>query len=312
MWKQVVDSVPFMQCVDPMHLPQGLHSPNIPFRQEVAANTFMGIHPTVEWCWEALPGRLYLVYDQQHKDVVEAYARCAWIISEYMWRLTRHKPAAPPAVMLVLHDAPKKWDGCACPRAINSGVCFGDYFIMVWRMEEMFKVLIHEHVHAYKWDVLPVKHIEFIKVAPTSARAPREAITETITTLMTSHIESLLTGSPMKDILREQVGWATNQAAYLWSVLPKDKEGRFIQATDAVSYYILRALWLWDLHPDVDGCEELRGLFLQNTLFPEARKGTLDSRKLRYRLPVRRFRKVKPSLRMSPPGLLDGLLQVWT
>ena len=46
----------------------------------------------------------------------------------------------------------KSNDKCLCPDNINSGSCIAGEIVLIWRLEELYKVLIHELIHFYDLD----------------------------------------------------------------------------------------------------------------------------------------------------------------
>lgn len=205
-------------------------------------------------------------------------------------------------IVVMMLDIPKVWRGHADPMAINSGVCYGGSVILIWRMEELFKVLIHEHVHAFGLDRLPsIMMPSVVDLAPGSASSPTESVTEAITALLSSILEGILTGRPADDVFRDQVVWCTHRAAFVWRELPRGPDG-VVQSTDAVAYYVVKTLWLWEMCHDTS----LKGVFLGGTVLGTAGGGAAGVRRGK---PPRwlRWRVTDDSLRMSPPGLLRSL-----
>lgn len=263
----------------------------------------------LRYCWEAIPGRLAIMLASRDRLPLDI-ARKTWAIAEFMRRMTT-TPKDPPLVILLMLDLPKKWNGVASTKDINSGTYFRrEHAILIWRLEEYYKVLIHEHVHAYEWDRIPIRHLPsyVIPLASGSIFAPQESITETITILFAAHLNQLMSS---KDILKEQIRWSTTQAAYLWKNLPRDSTGGIIQDTDVVSYYISKVFWLWDLYPGRKTAPWMTGVFLQNTTLGQRYKGqVLDARKLAFRPPPSSHHKKEFSLRMSMTGVLSALERV--
>lgn len=90
-------------------------------------------------------------HDKQLRD---EFARCLRDVSKFLDEATPR--AAPLSVTFIPHDKdrvlPARRGAPLTPDHINGGVTAGDE-IVVYRSEDACKVLVHELLHAYHWDV---------------------------------------------------------------------------------------------------------------------------------------------------------------
>lgn len=237
----------------------------------------------------------------------ESVAFVCMLVTEFFRRVFHRNE---PDVNIVLLDIPKLFPPAlknfADPEYVNSGVTFGSHTILIWRKEELTKVLIHELVHAYQMDrFIPDKELsalfhQLFTISGDSACVPREAVTELVTMVISA---ILVSPDNYRSVFAHQVSWGWHQSRLIVSKLPRDARGRMIQKTDVLSYYVLRTLLghaLVEVRPDL----LLAVLFDQKSarcLVDEIRKKQFwDSNRSRGEWSN------STSLRMSPPDLFAG------
>lgn len=194
---------------------------------------------------------IYASNDSSDSETAEI-ARGALILMDFFGFMSR--TSHRPHVILMLLDIPKKFPrpehDFTSSKYISSGVCFGDYLVMIWRKEEVFKVLIHELIHAHKWDMgVPAEedyplHSKF-GLAPSSTQSPREMVTEVCTALVCAVIEGITKNIDPMEAIEYQAAWSVNQMKKCYTRFHRDRiTNKIVQNTDVVSYYILKAMYL--------------------------------------------------------------------
>jgi hypothetical protein len=187
-------------------------------------------------------------------------------------------------VTIILLDSPKVAPVSsyfADIKYVNSGVCIQspEYSrVLIWRKEECTKVLIHELIHAYRLDTfVPLHELEktfqsLFVISKQSVCLPREAITELYANLVMVTFLSFLTG---KDVFDEHLSWSLDRMSFVLKNIRKNSHGEFIQKTDVLSYYVLKALFMcaikddptsFLLNPDPNICSLVRKRKLWNEL----------------------------------------------
>lgn len=267
---------------------------------------------TIDRVCEVLPGRLCVLASNEMPSV--EFLRQAVFLMEFVRLLSGRRES--PAVVLIMLDIPKvaprtRGKNVACPDKVNSGACFNRKAILVWRKEEMLKVLIHELVHAYSLEEgifddreLMRLHENLFALSPESMRAPKEAVTEVITALITSVLHAHMTHSDPWRVWEQQTVWCLDRVALIRPLIHRDETtGAYVQSTDMLSYYVLKAGWMLMV---LKGGQHLAGTFLRNTVL-----GTQAGPTALLRPPMRLVRAYRPSasrcgssLRMTPPGIL--------
>jgi len=151
------------------------------------------------------------------------------------------------------------------PENVNSGVCFSNGGIVIWRREELKKVLIHELVHLLEIDFYghdePLRRFTrgVFDLAPHAPLFPNEATTESIAIIIVSFLNTKWGGR--HDSLHQELKWALKQAAKVMRHLKEP----FDYESDVVSYYVTKSFLL------MQACrypESLQALFRGTHLFP--------------------------------------------
>lgn len=330
-WKRILENAQKSVMVPPEKWevkPNILCDSSTPFVAELESCYFLDKYTlqyardTIDSCWEVVaPHRFTIFCSHQQRGSISRVAKAGLLLLEFIDRASRVKLAYRPSIVLILLDLPKTANGSqlATYQNVNSGVCFGSHLIMIWREEEVFKVLVHELLHAYKWDrcidevFLGKLHRDIFPLSSTlSARAPRESVTETCTVLLTSILEGLMTGKNPREVFKKQLYWSTLQMVKVWNRISRDPQGCFEQETDVLSYYVLKTFFLWAIALN----RNLEGVFLgfddqiatphllrSRTLYDSMERHMGKVLHTKYAQGVLR----SSTLRMSPPFLFHGI-----
>jgi hypothetical protein len=158
-------------------------------------------------------------------------------------------------VHMLLVDKPKVYSSAygipGQPIMVNSGIAADDHTIVIFRKEEVLKVLVHElcHIcnvdaHGYAWSMTRALQGRIATVK--GSFNPSEAITETIAQLLYCILVSEWTQQPLEDVLHTQVKHGLKQAAKVLILnkvysLGDLKATVITQNTYMFEYYVLRA-----------------------------------------------------------------------
>lgn len=142
-----------------------------------------------------------------------------------------------------------------CSDNINSGLCAYDKYIMIWRKEEFYKVLIHELCHYYHVDYHVddkiynhFKHIINIK-CELFTDSVNESFNESIALIIHSSIYSVIHNLSFTYIFNYEMLFTKFQISkiinhmkmeYLSDILIKPVK----QTTSVISYYIVKYLFI--------------------------------------------------------------------
>jgi hypothetical protein len=221
-------------------------------------------------------------------------------------------------INIVLIDVKKELgDGIVTANEVNSG-CTSRYKnseikIAIWRKEEVFKVLIHELIHALGIDNVDESCAKDIKEKYNIAENPPllfEAYTELIALIINSHICHYLSENKqienipikidlitLKNILLDEFKFSLIQ---LRKILHNGRNlfREFVQHTNTFSYYALKSILLYyhlffgyDVFNDKRICRLLNDDFVRNhkefiKKYIEANRGVEYNRSLRMTMPT--------------------------
>ena len=154
-------------------------------------------------------------------------------------------------IILIPLDIPKMLEKSTFSvKNVNSGVCIGFENIIIWRQEEMSKVLCHELVHLLnldyfdereKMEKIPSKLFKFKKNVETF---PNEATTDTLTLVIMSYLNAKRLNLKPQDVYRTEVEWTCKQMLKIWKVLNKDS---IDISADVISYYFLKGILMYKI-----------------------------------------------------------------
>ena len=138
---------------------------------------------------------------------------------------------------------------------INSGVCYNHKTIIVWRKEEMSKVLCHEMIHMlnidYQNDIIHLDGLaqKLFLINENVDTVENEATTECITVYIMCHINSYFIKKEfienhVRKLLEFEMKWTCKQMKKIWKYLISNN---IIFETDIISYFFIKGLLLFRL-----------------------------------------------------------------
>jgi len=154
-----------------------------------------------------------------------------------------------------------------CSDNINSGLCAYDKYIMIWRKEEFYKVLIHELCHYYHVDY----HVDntiykyFKKMINVQCDlfndAVNESFNESIALIIHSIIYSVVYKKSFTYIFNYEVLFTQFQISKILNHMEMDKLSDILikpvkQTTSVISYYIIKYLFIVNIQTLLNYIEE--------------------------------------------------------
>lgn len=153
-------------------------------------------------------------------------------------------------------QAPSNMKDICSPKNINSGVCINREIIVIFRREEFTKVLLHELVHAYSFDLALYQNSlmqlrSMLPIDATSVFVPNEAITDAIALILYSQLSSVwFDDTSAAERLEQDCIWCYIQAAKILKlnkVSLSNVQKKMHQTTACMSYYVLKAALFWEI-----------------------------------------------------------------
>ena len=159
------------------------------------------------------------------------------------------------------------------PHEINTGSTIRGNIIILWRFEELIKVLIHELIHYLNLDlnsdvIIVNKLIKKINIDKYSELRPNEAYTETIAILLYTYYNLLKINNNKFDInlynelFKHEVIWSYYQCSKIIKhfkcfnkfedLLDTTKNCKIKQYTSVFSYYIIKTSFIYDINKFCD------------------------------------------------------------
>jgi hypothetical protein len=149
---------------------------------------------------------------------------------------------------------------------VNSGVTMfaeNETNIIVYREEEMFKVLLHELIHAYRIDFhdynknydnyLMQKYDLHVRLPHKNMNTPLalyEAYTDTLACYGHLITYCVMKGRSLPRLLKREQQHILSQAKKVWEYCNRQNtKGNFIEGTHVFSYYIAKAAIFENFHP---------------------------------------------------------------
>jgi hypothetical protein len=149
------------------------------------------------------------------------------------------------------------------PDNINSGSCIVGNSIMIWRFEEVYKVLIHELIHFYGLDFYAADSgnknlVEYImgNFCITGFDSTNEAYTELLAVITHTALVSIYTNNRFTDLLWYELVHSSIQVNKILDfykmnindIFNKDKCDKNInQKTSVFSYFIIKTAFLFNI-----------------------------------------------------------------
>lgn len=200
-----------------------------------------------------------------------------------------------PKIILFLSSQKKQIDSFIdsplTPQNVNSGSSLSGEFIMIWRIEELYKVLIHELIHFYGLDF----HCMDNKAKPimdyinktfniSGFDAANESYTETLALIIHSCFVYFYTQKPMEQILQNEIKFTLFQVAkicayYSIGSVSELKTRQIKQTSSICSYYIVKSSLLINLFSFLNFLD--MGFDINNRIqqFTDLVSNSLDSKK---------------------------------
>lgn len=210
-----------------------------------------------------------------------------YIMIEINKLVTRSKdvPKKIPNIMLILGKQRKQIypennydEGILCPSNINSGSSIMGINVMIWRKEEVHKVLIHELIHFFGFDFHSHNHgyDELRKYVMDTYNvrvvdSPNESYTECIATIIHSLFVSFYTHKSFSDVFRYELLFTLYQVSKILSFYKMntiDELGYKIitQTTSVFSYFFIKGLLLFNIDKVFDFIGQIEGIKITNRI----------------------------------------------
>lgn len=203
------------------------------------------------------------VYDDQNSDVdINKIIHIIYIMTEIN-NSTKSKKIKP-TITLILTKQRKQIsnndhynDGILCQTNTNSGSSLPFHNVLIWRKEEIHKVLIHELIHFFGFDyelhnftalnkyITNVYNVNYIDNS-------NESYTECFATIIHSLFISFYTKNPFDDILHNELIFTLYQVSKILSyykINTIEELGYKIitQTTSVFSYFFIKGLLLFNI-----------------------------------------------------------------
>ncbi|AYV76057.1 MAG: hypothetical protein Terrestrivirus4_105 [Terrestrivirus sp.] len=163
-------------------------------------------------------------------------------------------------------------EGILCPSNINSGSSIMGINVMIWRKEEVHKVLFHELIHFFGFDFHSHNHgyAELRKYVMDTYNvrvvdSPNESYTECIATIIHSLFVSFYTHKSFSDVFRYELLFTLYQVSKILSfykISTIDELGYKIitQTTSVFSYFFIKGLLLFNIDKVFDFIGQIKGI----------------------------------------------------
>lgn len=144
-----------------------------------------------------------------------------------------------------------------CPNNINSGSSLRGISINIWRIEEIYKVLIHELIHFHRLDFHSDNAIDLGRYLINTYNikgidCPNESYTETLAIIIHSLFISFYNHINIKDVLKYEIIFTLLQISKIlryYDISSSEELGykQFNQNTSVFSYFIVKGSFLISL-----------------------------------------------------------------
>jgi hypothetical protein len=193
---------------------------------------------------------IYIIGDEEFKEIEHIINIVKWI--------SKYSKSSNKKLNLFIYLTPFKktikYKGQQLTRnEINSGVCYKyNYWVQLFRSEEILKVLIHELIHYYEldindtdWvdDILPIK-------LPCNQFLLNEAITEAMAIILHTYYYSEIMKKDFKTLLHEEIQYSKNMfdnILYHHNIKNIKELFSICQYTNVISYYIIKYILIEDI-----------------------------------------------------------------
>ena len=182
-------------------------------------------------------------------------------------------------LILFLTPYEKKINDNLTPNEINTGSTIKGNIIILWRTEELIKVLIHELIHYNDIDLnsdsyIVSKLINKINLDKNSELRPNEAYTETIAIILNIYYNTLKINYNTFNInlfnflMKQEVIWSYHQCCKIIKhfkcfekfedLLDTSKNCKIIQYTSVFSYFIIKTSLIYNFNNFFDFLQSIK------------------------------------------------------
>lgn len=148
---------------------------------------------------------------------------------------------------------------CYGPNNVNSGSCYRGYSVIIWRREELYKVLFHELIHYISLDYNPEPDdiiYQYMKKYNIQGKdSHNEAYTDSIAILFHTIWVSHKCNMNIRELFGLEVLWGMYQVAKILkhnNIDRFEKVGNLCQYTSVFSYYISKNAMLYNINVFLD------------------------------------------------------------
>lgn len=166
-----------------------------------------------------------------------------------------------------------------CPENINSGLSIRGKYVKIWRLEEVYKVLIHELIHFHKLDFHTYSNnYKFLSQFITNTYningidSSNESYTETLAVLIHSALISFYYKYSINDVLKDEITFTLFQVSKILNYFGMSTSQELgykpiNQTTSVFSYYVIKGSLLISLPIFLNFiCDNIRNLSIENRI----------------------------------------------
>lgn len=213
---------------------------------------------------------IYIPYDSynDNRDVIEDIIKITYIMRYLAHRFNSAYKNSNIHITILLSEQRKYISDKdqLCPNNINSGCSVKGEYVMVWRREEVRKVLIHELVHLYDFDIIMHPNYNAIereihkKFKISGIDYVNEAYTEIFALIIHTMYVSHRNQENVNIGLTYELLFSLLQCAKIIKFFDGDNYDslqhiKFKQSTSVLSYYIIKTLLLININKTLDVIE---------------------------------------------------------
>lgn len=202
----------------------------------------------IEYYTEITPNLIFFSRNKE-EDLTDI-----WIVYNFLKNISS-EPIVDQKIFLFPIDLEKKMnsEGTFGFSNVNSGVCINFSTVIIWRKEEMTKVLCHEMIHMLHLDYVledhKIKNLarKMFKINKKCPSIPNESITDSLTFIFMSYLNAKKLNLNPNNVLNNELKWTCQIIYNIWKYLNVDD---IVYETDIISYYFLKSMILFKLKLD--------------------------------------------------------------
>jgi hypothetical protein len=243
---------------------------------------------------------LLIIYSETFYDLNSIIEKMIHIIYIMKFIGKKINNNAKPNITILLGTQKKQinnYDIILSPININSGSSVGEINVMIWRKEEILKVMIHELIHFFNIDFYVYdegyKELnEYLcnKYNVEHIDCPNESYTECLAVLINSCFTSYYTNISIKQILLYEILFTFFQISKIlnfyniksFGELELESENKkIIQTTSVFSYFIVKGSLLFNLKKVIEFIkDDINNIVIKNDviIFSDLVKSTLNEK----------------------------------